>query len=249
MPLAEAVQGLADRILARLDESRDFHLHTSQAWRVVQQLAHGGHAVGLVQTATGAPIPAGNLEALAQRYITVHLPESVFRGLAGLLEDWVSGLARLWLRAYPQQLKAASNEAADRPRSQRQDEIQVGLSEILAVPDLATVIGDVVERVVRDLAYRRPEQWFRFLDNRVNLGCPDEAQRAALCEMKAARDVLEHNAGAVGGDYLDKAGPAARFALNDLLQVDEPYLLDCLTLVRNVVEAMSTAAIRKAGGA
>lgn len=245
MPLAEEVRDLADRILGRLDEARDFYLHTRQAWRVVQQLAHEGRAVGIVDTASGQEVATADLEPLAQRYVTVHLAESVFRGLSGLLEDWICGLARLWLTAYPRQLDAASNEAAGRARAQRREEIQVPLSEILAAPDLAAVLGDVVERVVRDLAYRRPDQWFGFIDNRVNLGCPDEARRGALCEMKAARDVLEHNRGVVGQDGLEKSGAAARFAVGEALQIDEPYLLDRFTLLRDVIESMAAAAIRK----
>jgi hypothetical protein len=245
MPLDNEVRNLADRILDRLDEARGFYLHTRQAWRVVQQLAHEGRAVGIVDTVSGLEVPATDLEPLAQRYVTVHLAESVFRGLAGLLEDWLCGLARLWLRAYPRQLDAASSEAADRTRSQRREEIQIPLSDILAASDIAAILDEVVERVVRDLAYRRPDQWFRFIDNRVNLGCPDEAQRAALCEMKAARDVLEHNRGVVGQDYLEKAGAAARFALGAAMQIDEPYLLERFTLLRTVIESMSAVAIRR----
>lgn len=248
MALDEEVRDLADRILARLDEARDFYLHTRQVWRVVQQFAHEGHAVGIVDTTSGLEMPATDLGPLAQRYVTVHLAESVFRGLSGLLEDWICGLARLWLTSYPKQLDAASNEVADRTRSQRREEIQVPLSEILAAPDIAAVLDDVVERVVRDLAYRRPAQWFRFIDNRVNLGSPDEAQRAALCEVKAARDVLEHNRGVVGQDYLEKAGAAARFDVGDVIQIDEPYLLDRFTLLRDIIESMAAAAIRRSSG-
>jgi hypothetical protein len=98
------------------------------------------------------------------------------------------------------------------------------------------------------LAYGRPAQWFRFLDNRVNLGCPDEAQRGHLCELKAARDALEHNRGVVGPDYLDKAGDFARYAVGDAIQIDEPYLLGCFVLLREVVEAMAAAAIRRSSG-
>lgn len=140
------------------------------------------------------------------------------------------------------------NEAADRSRSQRRDEIQVPLSQILAAADRTAILEGIVERVVRELAYRRPAQWFRFLDNRVNLGCPDENQRGALCELKAARDALEHSGGLIGPDYLDKAGPFARHAEGAMIQIDEPYLLSCFTLLREVVETMAVAAIRKSSG-
>jgi hypothetical protein len=67
--------------------------------------------------------------------------------------------------------------------------------------------------------------------------------------MKAARDVLEHNRGRVGPDYLEKAGPFARYAEDDILQVDEPYLMQCLALMRSIIEAMADAAIRRSSGA
>lgn len=248
MPLPDEIRELADRILNRLDELHDFYLHTGQAWRVVQQIANEGRSVGMIDRASGREMTAPDLEPVVQRYVTSHLSESVFKGLAGLLEDWILGLSRLWLTAYPVQLDTAYSEATDRSRAQRRDEIQVPLSEILAAPDRDAILGGVIERVVRELAYRRPAHWFRFLDNRVNLGCPDEDQRAALAEMKAARDVLEHNRGRVGTDYLEKAGALARYAVGDVVQIDEPYLMQSLALLRDVVETMAGAAIRRSTG-
>ncbi|MGP0064121.1 MAG: hypothetical protein ACLQGP_11050 [Isosphaeraceae bacterium] len=198
--------------------------------------------------ASSQEIPAPDLKPMAQRYVKIHLAESVFKGLSGLLEDWIMGLARVWLSGYPVQLDTAYNDAADRTRSQRRDEILVPLSEILAAPDRDAILGGVVERVVRELAYRRPVHWFRFIDNRVNLGCPNEDQRGALGEMKAARDVLEHSRGVVGPDYIDKAGAFARYTLGDYVQIDEPYLLQCFALLREVVETMADAAIRRSAG-
>jgi hypothetical protein len=151
---------------------------------------------------------------------------------------------RDWLTAYPVQLDAASIDVAERPRAQ----IQVALADILAAPDRDAILGGVADRIVRELAYRRTAHWFRFLDNRVNLGCPDEAQRGALCEMKAARDVLEHNRGLVGPDYIDKAGAFARYALGEVVQIDEAYLLRCFGLLRETVDSMADAAVRRSSG-
>ena len=198
MPLPDDIRNLSAQILGRLDDVYDFYTHTTQAWHVVQEVAAEGRSVGIVHRAGGQHVSTSDLEAMSHRYVTSHLSESVFKGLAGLLEDWILGLARLWLTAYPVQLDTAYNDAADRSRSRRRDEIQVPLSEILSAPDRDAILGGVIERVVRELAYRRPTLWFRFMDNRVNLDCPDENQRGSLCEMKAARDVLEHNRGRVG---------------------------------------------------
>ena len=111
-------------------------------------------------------VPAPDLEPLAQRYVTVHLAESTFKGLSGILEDWIIGLSRLWLAAFPAQLGAAYAEAVERGRSQRREEIQVPVRRPDAAERDAILGGVPADR--RELAYRRPDQWFRFLDNRVN---------------------------------------------------------------------------------
>ena len=80
------------------------------------------------------------------------------------------------------------------------------------------------------------------------MGCPDENQRGALCELKAARDALEHSGGLVGPDYIDKAGKFARHADGATIQIDEPYLLNSFALLREVIEAMAAAAIRRSSG-
>ena len=89
MALPVDVRDLAARILARLDEARNFYLHTQQAWQVVQQIAHENRSVGIVDAATGQEVLAHDLEPMAQRYVTVHLAESAFKGLSGLLKDWI----------------------------------------------------------------------------------------------------------------------------------------------------------------
>jgi hypothetical protein len=66
--------------------------------------------------------------------------------------------------------------------------------------------------------------------------------------MKAARDCLEHNGGVISRDYLDKAGKAARYAEGELVQIDEPYLIECFALLRDVIVAMSGAASGIASG-
>ena len=59
MPLPDDIRSLADRILGRLDEAREFYVHSRQAWRLVQQLARKGRPVGIVDLATKRHLPAG----------------------------------------------------------------------------------------------------------------------------------------------------------------------------------------------
>jgi hypothetical protein len=49
----------------------------------------------------------------------------------------------------------------------------------------------------------------------------------------------------VGPDDIEKAGTSARFTVGDTVEINEPYLLGCFTLLRDVVEAIAVAAIRR----
>src|SRR4051794_31346209 len=66
MPLPDEIRDLADRILGRLDEARNVYLHTQQAWRLVQIIAHEGRSVGIVDTPTGREVPALDLETMGR---------------------------------------------------------------------------------------------------------------------------------------------------------------------------------------
>jgi hypothetical protein len=133
-------------------------------------------------------------------------------------------------------------------RGKKLEEVQIPLCRFLHLRDCAPILDGLIERTVRDLAYERPEQWFRYIENRVSLGCPNPSEGARLYEMKAARDCLEHNRGLVNRDYLDKAGTAARHAEGGLVRIDEPYLMACFALLRGVVKAMAAAAAGIASG-
>jgi hypothetical protein len=233
MALADEIRDLADHILRDLRSSHDFYEHTKASWRVTQRFAHAGHPLNIQDTETGAILSAGELDVLAQRYVEVNLAEAVFKDVASRLEDWVFGLLELWLLAYPKGI----------PNKERKP---VPLADLLEAADLDALIREVVRREVLSIAYKRPAEWFEYLHDRVDLGCPTADQIKDLAEIKASRDVLIHNRRIVNRAYLDKAGDRARFADCDRLDVPEPYLLASLTLVQGVIGDMATSAITKA---
>jgi hypothetical protein len=248
MPLSDDIRGLADQVLDRVQEAREYYVHSRQAWRLVENLAHKGRPVGIVDLATKRHLPPEDLESRVQRYLSVQLAESTFRELSSILEDWILGLIRLWLTAYPEDMDLNFDPATGQRLGKKQEEVQVPLSRLLHVRDCGAIFGGLIGRVVRDLTYERPDKWFRYIDSRLGLGCPDANQRARLSEMKAARDCLEHNRGVINRDYLNKAGTAARYVEGDLAQIDEPYLMECFKLLRDVIVAMGGAAAGIASG-
>lgn len=248
MSLHDDIQNLSTRVIDRLDASREYYVHTRQAWRLVQQLARKGHPVGIVDLTTRRALPAENLETKAHRYANVELAESVFAELSRIMEDWFIGLLRAWLSAHPEDLDLNFDPATGLRRGRKEEEIRVPLSRLLRQGDLTAVYAELIEKVTPDLTYERPDKWFRYLDSRVPLGCPGEAQREKFAEMKAARDCLEHNRGVINRDYVEKAGLAAQYVEGDRVEIEEAYLLGCFALLREVVEAMTSAASRVASG-
>jgi hypothetical protein len=103
MPLPDDIRSLAGRILGRLDEAREFYVHSRQAWRLLLQLARKGRPVGIVDLTTKRHLPAEDLETRVQKYWGAQLTATL-RDLSSLLEDWILGLIRLWLIAYPEDM-------------------------------------------------------------------------------------------------------------------------------------------------
>ena len=202
MSLADQIRGLAGRVQEGLRISWDFYDHTKASWQATKELARGGDAVNIRDRQTGAILSATELDGLAQRYVTVNLAESVFKDLASLLEDWVFGLLEVWLLAYP---KGIPNKK-DKP---------VPLADLLEAGDFDTILRDVVRRELLSIAYKRPAEWFDYLHDRVDLGCPTADQIKGLAEIKASRDVLIHNRGIVNRTYLEMTDDRARFRDGD----------------------------------
>ncbi len=232
MTLADEIQKLAGDVRDGLDEVWDLYLYTKGAWRATQRFARAGRNVEIHDRKTGLLLDAERLEHAAQHFLSVHLAQSVLVRLASHLEDWVFGLLNHWLIAFPRGIPFKEKKP-------------IGLGEFLEIFDLNAILQAVVDRELNSLKYERPAIWFKYLDDRVGLGCPTPDQIEILTEIKAARDLVSHNRGIVNRVYLDKAGSKARFALGALYDVDEPYLLSSWTVIRDVVSAMETAAVAK----
>ncbi len=63
MPLSDDIRSLADQLLGRMEEAREFYVHSRQAWRLVQQLARKGLPVGIVDLATKRHLPTWDLDS------------------------------------------------------------------------------------------------------------------------------------------------------------------------------------------
>jgi hypothetical protein len=232
MPLRDDIEALCDRILADLASSHDYYANTKQAWRVVQLYIDSGKSVEFFNVHTGNNIPAAALPAQSQFYVDTYLASATFQQFVSLLEDFVLGLLRLWLRSFPHRLENR----------------KLAASVVFAAKDIEEAREQVVQQQVLDVAYKPLPDWFAFLNSLVNLSHPSKEEIERLAEIKASRDVLVHNRGVVNTIYVEKAGVYKRFDAGAEIEIPEPYHLECWNLIRKIVSEMTADALARAPG-
>ncbi len=234
MSLGIEIQALSDRIHADLRAAHDYYEFTKSSWRLVRRLAASGYAITFGNIHTGTVVQTADLPRLALGYVAGgYLAESAFQHFIALLEDFVFELLRIWLSAYPGGIP-------------NKDQKPVKLATVIDAPDRATILAVVIDGELNALKYERPTAWFRYLNDRVKLGCPTDEQIERLAKIKASRDILAHNRGVVNQTYLEKSGGRSRYKIGQRLEVPEPYLHDTWLLIQGVVEDLATAAMAKA---
>jgi hypothetical protein len=233
MSLPFQVSELSNRIQADLRAGLNYYGHTKDTWELVQELANQGREFTLKNLDTGSIVDAKQLAHLSAGYVTIYLAESVFQHFVALFEDFVFDLLRLWLTAYPAGIP-------------NKDKKPVDLAMVIDAADKDAILGFIIDRELNALKYDRPMSWFRYLNDRVKLGCPTDEQIERFAEIKASRDLLSHNRGIVNETYVQKAGGRARYKLGQRLEIPEPYLRETWTLIGEMVHDMAAAARTKA---
>jgi hypothetical protein len=226
------IQALSGRIHADLLAAHDYYHHARLTWRLLRARTRRGGRLTVRNPTTGTIVDAAQLADLSKTYEKFDLAESVFQHFVALFEDFVFEFLRLWLTAYPGGIP-------------NKDKKPVELATVIDAPDREAILQGVIGRELNAPKYERPTAWFRYLNDRVKLGCPTDDQIERFTEIKATRDILAHNRGVVNPTYLDKAGRHARYQLGQRLEIPEPYLHDAWLLIRQIVEQITTAAVAK----
>jgi hypothetical protein len=230
MALAADIRALRDRVLADLNDAHDYYADTKIAWGLAGQVIAAGEMFSIRNPATGTETTQTDLAGRAPRYIREQLAEATFQQFVSLFENFFLDLLRLWLLAYPQSLSGR----------------KVDFQTVLDAPDKQAIALLVVNKELNEILYDRPTGWFKYLDDRVKLGCPTPDEIDRIAEAKASRDVLVHNRGVANKTYEGKAGKLARFRDGDRIDIPEPYHRETWELIRKVMTELSNAAIAKA---
>jgi hypothetical protein len=174
MPLADEIRVIRDRALAELTAAHDYHEDSEQAWVFIdREITTAGRRFAYPNPVTGTVTTEAELATRIGGYVKGRLRESTFQTFLAVFEVFFSDLVRTWLRACPHALADKSDVAVD---------------VILDAPDKPAIVDFLIDRAVGGLFYKKPADWFAYLEKRLRLGCPSADEITQLAEAKATRD-------------------------------------------------------------
>ncbi len=231
MPIADDLQAIAERTNRELDAVHDFFEHSKIVWQSFQSLVNSGHAVTSVNAATGTTIDQIGLVALTPQYTREYLVTFTFHQFVASFEAFFFGFFHRVLLHNPWPFART----------------QLDFEAVLRSKDRDDIIGAVLLKQLNGVKYEKVRDWFDALDAAVKLGCPTAEEIDTLAEVKATRDIVEHNAGIANDVYVRKAGKKARHVVGDHVEIDENYHLESWRLMKKMVADLTAAAIARLG--
>jgi hypothetical protein len=229
MPAADDIRSLAERANRDLDAVHDFFEHSKVVWLFFPESVNAGYKLTFTNPATGTTADQDAMLRLAPHYTSQYLAFFTFRQFVSIFEAFLFDLLRLVLLHNPWQLGRK----------------ELRLADVLAARDRDEIILGAINKELNERKYEKLQDWFEYLNKAVSLGCPSAEEIDTLAEVKATRDIIEHNAGLVNETYVRKAGNKARYAPGARVEITDSYHLDSWRLIRKVVTEVSAAAAGK----
>ena len=227
MPVTDDLRAIGERADRELDAVQDFFEHSKTVWRSFQVLVDKGHTVSAESLATGTHIDQEDLVRLAPQYAREYLATFTFRQFVSVFEAFLFNFLHRLLLHNPWQFS----------------ERQLDFGTVFKATSRDEIVSGVILRQLNEPRYEHLREWFAAVNKAVKLGCPDDDEIDALAEIKAARDLLEHNAGVVNETYRKKAGKKARYGLGEHVEFEDAYHLESWRLIKKVVRDVTSAAI------
>lgn len=230
MPLADDIRAAGARARAELVAAHDYFAYSEAIWIGVRDAALADPTVAQQNRVTGSAAAGPVLAALAEQYLSRHLPEMTLQHFLSIFEVFVADLLRLWLTAFPKSLASKV--------------LTVG--ELLEAGDVPTLLSQKIDHELAEVTYKSPRKVFEYVERRTGVPVPAAADLDRLAEAKATRDVLVHTSGVADEGYVAKAGALARAAAGERIEIPKPYHRGVWELVLRLTDDLAAAAAAKA---
>jgi hypothetical protein len=232
--LAAEIQTLCDAYARKLDELHDDYVYTRRLWRSVQvQVLRHGRKLTIENPVTRNKVDGVQLAGKA-RDAVARLRNRSFKDLVAQFELFVGELLRAWLAGHPELLSKKA--------------LNVGtlMTSATLADAQAAAVREAIESTIADKMYGRPEKWFSYLKEALAVRVAS-ADEASFIEMKARRDVMEHNGGIVEATYREKSKAAAKYREGARVQLTDQDVDETFRLVSQLIRHVGRSAIANIG--
>ena len=216
-----------------LRDNQIYFYHSVRLWRAYYSpMMNDINAVQrhLLQLMTEVDIISEEFPSvMLRRYIR----PSVFKNYFSIYELFTNNLLSLWLKAHPGILS----------------ERTISFRDFYHASSKERVIDDVIESEIIGILYKNPRDVIHFIyrkflgKNYHNSLTHDMI--AYLVELKALRDVLEHNDGRINKPYLEKAGDKNRGNDGESIEISDDILLESYELLMQMIEIITKDFLNK----
>lgn len=230
-PLLDRFRELAARARSDIERLQDFHVFTGFSYDGFNKMVGAGHLTGSVTNVrTSTNLPVADVASILLNYLDEELPRVVIYQVVSHFEEFFFDFLAVLLQNNPSALPA---------------EQKITVKEVLAAPDMDSLIMQLIEKKLSDLKFKRVEEWFHYLDKVIRLDALTSDEQARLAELKATRDVVAHNAGVANDVYVRKAGRLARAQPEEYLVVTRPYVYESADFLKVVISRLTEAALAR----
>lgn len=229
MALADDVRRIGADAVASLAHVLDYYYQSRHIWKQIGDDINYGRRFTVRNPAKGTTADQAAILPRIPAYIDDYLTPAVFEQLVTIFEAFFFDLLARWLTAHPGSLYRKTVEV-----------------EAVLTTDRDTFLQGVIGRELNDVKYRRVTEWVEYLRKLVKVAVVTDDEAAQLAEIKASRDILVHSQSVVNAVYLAKAGPRARYAIGDILELPEPYFRASSDLIEKLTADVSAAVATRA---
>jgi len=154
-----------------------------------------------------------------------------------ITEDYLHNAMRMMLRAYPDRLALGPKGGASDAPISLDDLLLKGRDEI---------IDERIRQRLHRVLFARPTDYLNYLSLILQLKI-DAATVEKFSEAKATRDVIVHANGRANEIYIEKAGPLARAAGGQRLEMGQPYFDACVASMKRLIGDINDSLTGKYG--
>lgn len=222
-------QEITNIYLSKMEEILEFRAFTQFSYLQFNSAIANGFKVTTHLEPIGKVVNQEQIHNKIAQYEASFLPKLSLQHSVSIFESWLFDLLRHLL--------------SDKNRLNKNRKIEV--VEITNSSSLEDLLSKVIESELNEIKYKKPTDWFTYLNKFVDINLPTTEEIEKISEIKASRDVLVHNEGISNSKYIEKSGKFTRAPEGKELCFDHNYVYESWRVLNKVIAEVGKAVSKK----